>query len=147
MDLRTIADALAARYAGVTVGGEGFQYGPSALIPNGIVKGPALIVMPPDGTRDVGVNKRREDELDFSVMWLNDPTDLPTRTALIYSWGQALYDKVLENYDLDLAYVAWAKPVSFRTAFDEQFMTFGKYDVIETVVRVHINEIIAAMAV
>jgi hypothetical protein len=76
---------------------------------------------------------------------------MPTRTATLYAWAQVLYDKVLENYDLDLAYVAWAKPVSFRTALSERWQVgeqdFGEWDVIETIVRVHINEIITAMAV
>jgi len=147
MDLRAIADAIALRYVGVTAEGNGFQYGPSALLPNGITRGPVLFVQPPDGERSVGVGRRRGDELDFSVIWLNDPTDMPSRTATLYAWANALYDKVLENYDLDLAYVAWANPVSIRTAFDEDWFTWGKFDVIETVIRVHIDEIVSTMAI
>jgi hypothetical protein len=149
VDLRAIADAIAARYVGVTVNGVGLQITPTALLPSGITRGPVLVVQPPSGTRDIEPGRRRADELDYSVLWLNDPADMPTRTALIYDWGNALYDKVLENYDLDLPYVAWAKPVSFRSAFDEDWSEFGwgKFDTIETVVRVHVNEIISTMAI
>lgn len=147
MDLRVIADAIAARYVGVTVNGETFQYGPSPLVPNGIVKGPALIVMVPSGGLDDPFQRQRDDEHDFAVLWLNDPTDLPTRSALFYAWYNALQDKVYEQYRLGLSYVQWARPVSYRTAFDEQFLTLGKYDVIEWTVRVKVRETIPNMAI
>lgn len=146
MDLRAIADAIALRFVGVTANGETLVSPPTATLPNGIPQGPLLLVHPPFGTRDVGVSRQRDDELDYRVTLLRDPEDVPSRTDALYLWAQAIYDKVLENYDLDLVYVSWAKPVDVRVEINGEDYAGKKYDVVEMNVRVHVREIVTTMA-
>lgn len=146
MDLKVIADAIAARFAGVTAVGESLTSAPTASLPNTINSGPVLLVYPPSGTRSVGVSRQRQDELEYVVRLLRDPLDVPARTDALYAWANAIYDKVLENYDLDLEYVTWAEPVNIRVALDGESYAGKPFDVVEMGIRVLVREIVSTMA-
>lgn len=147
MNLKTIADNLATRFTGVTAtvsgASESIAVGPTASLPNGIAKGPALLVYHPTGELGLGVSKRRDDTYDFPVRLLRDPLDVPARSDALYAWYDALRDKVEEDMDLGLSYVAWAQPVAGRVELDG--ITYGDalFDVVELIVRVRINEIVS----
>ena len=145
MDLKAIADALAARHVGVTANGESLLL-TTASLPNAINSGPVLLVYPPSGTRSVGPGKQRDDEAEFFLRLLRDPLDVPSRTDALYAWYAAIQDKVLEDTDLGLAYVSWAYPSSFRLELDGQTYGGSLYDVVEIGVLVHIHETVTTMS-
>jgi hypothetical protein len=142
-NLKAVADAIAAQYVGVTANGESIGIGPTASLPNVIPKGfVALLVYPPSASLEVGVAKQRRDEWDFPVKILRDPIDVPARTDALYAWLDATRDVIYANVDLGLSYVQWAFPQSVRVELDGERYGAAKdvYDVIEYVIRVHIEE-------
>jgi hypothetical protein len=147
MNTRDIADALAARFVGITAGGESIAIGPTATLPNTITKGPALLVYPPTGELELGLSRRRQDVLTFPVRLLIDPLDVPTRSAALYAWYDAMRDQVEANFDLDLAYVSWAQPVSMRAELDGEEYAGALFDVIELLVTVRLDEVVSTVAV
>ena len=151
MNSKAIADAIAARFVGVTAtsGGktESISIGPTASLPNQVSEGPALLVFHPSGVLEIGVSKLRSDELDFPVRFLRDPSDYPTRSDFLYAWYDALRDKVEEDMDLGLAYVAWARPVSVTVDLDiGDYAGVKAFDQIEFIVRVHFNEVVTGVS-
>ena len=151
MNSKAVADAIAARFVGVTAtlasGTESIAVGPTASLPNQISEGPALLVLHPDGVLDIGVSRMRLDELDFPVRFLRDPSDYPSRSDALYAWYDALRDRVEMNMDLDLAYVAWAKTISAHAELDVgEFAKVTGFDLIEFVVRVHFNEVVTTVS-
>lgn len=151
MNSKAVADAIAGRFTGVTatVAGltEGILVGPTASLPNGIGKGPALLVYHPTGVLDIGVSKLRRDELDFPVRFLRDPLNYPTRSDALYAWYDALRDQVEADMDLGLSYVAWARPIDTEVKLDGQDYAGLTYDLIELTVRVHFNEVVTSVSV
>lgn len=149
MDSKAIADAIAARFTGVTTaGGEGIVVGPTASLPNVIAKGPALLVMPPTGITHLTTSRRRADEMDFLVRLLRDPLDVPARTDALYAWYTALRDRVEMNYDLDLAYVSWAGTEGpFRLELDGETYAERIFDVVELTVHVRLDEVVSTVAI
>ena len=149
MDSKAIADAIAARFTGVTVsvGGvtEGIAVGPTASLPNSIGRGPALLVYPPSGVLEIGVSKLRSDELDYMVRLLRDPLNVPARSDALHAWYTALRDRVEMQMSLGLAYVSWARATSARVAIDGEEYADGIYDVVELGIRVHFNEIVTTV--
>jgi hypothetical protein len=144
------AAAIAATFSGVTATDvNGIVYpisvGPTASLPNSFGNGPALLVFPPSATLALELGHRRADELDFPVRLLSDPFDYPTRSNALYAWYDALRDRVETNFDLDLAYVAWAQPVTARVELDGWTYAGVAYDLVEIIVRVHYNEIVATV--
>jgi len=146
MNSKTTADAIAARFTGITAGGEAIVVGPTASLPNTIAKGPALLVYPPTGVLDIGVSKIRSDELDFAVRLLRDPNSVPERTDALYAWIDAMRDRVEMQMTLGLAYVAWARPRSLRAELDGQEYGGVLFDVVELVVRVHYYEVVTTVS-
>ena len=120
--------------------------GPTASLPNSVGKGPALLVYHPTGVLEVGVSKLRRDELDFPVRFLRDPLNYPQRSDALYAWYDALRDLVEADMDLGLAYVAWARPISVEVELDGGEYAGAQYDLIEFVVRVHFNEVVATLS-
>jgi len=147
MDLKAIADALAAQFVGVTANGEALTAPPTASLPNAINAGPVLLVYHPTGVLEIGVSRLRYDEYDFPVRLLRDPTDVPTRSDLLYAWHNAMRDVVEANMDLGLSYVAWARPVSSRVDLDGEEYAKVTFDVVELIVRVHVYEVVTTVAV
>lgn len=152
--LRDTAAAIAARFTGVTATLDGvtesFVVVPTSLLPNGIAKGPALLVFHPEGVLDVGVSRIRSDTHDFPVRFLRDPIDLPSRSDWLYVWYDALRDRVEMDMDLGLAYVAWARPVSSRVEVGELGgFAYGAvtFDLIELIVRVRFDEVVPTVAI
>lgn len=146
MDLKVIADALAARFTGVTANGESIAIGPTASLPNAITQGPALLVYPPSGVLTVVMGPRNTDVYDFPIRLLRDPLDVPARTDALYAWANAMRFKVEGNWDLDLAYVAQAFCTAMRVELDGEEYAGTKFDVVELIATVHINEIASGVA-
>lgn len=150
MNLQAIADAIAARFVGVTATAGALTYSlkstPTASLPNSIGKGPALLVFLPTGQLDMGVGRRRDDHYDFPVRLLTDPLDYPRRTDALYAWAQALRDKVEAQSTLGLSYVAWAKPIAMRLELDAIDYAGVTFDLVELTVRVLVMETVATVA-
>lgn len=152
MDAKAIADAIATRFQGVTatVGTktESIAIGPTASLPNGIGKGPALLVYPPTGTTHLGTQRRREDVMAFAVLLLRDPLNYPERSDWLYAWYTAMRDRIEMNYDLDLAYVAWAGTEGdFRLELDGEQYAGITYDVVELTAQVRLDETVTTVAI
>jgi hypothetical protein len=147
--LKSIADAIAVQFTGVTANGETISVGPTASLPN-VLAGPlvALLVYPPTGVLDAGVGRMRRDEYDFAVKLLRDPISVPERTDALYAWADATRDVVYGNLDLGFTYVSWARPIAIRVELDgETYNKTNVFDVVEITVRVHIEEVITTLAI
>lgn len=151
MNLKATADAIAARFTGVTatVGSvtESFSTAPTASLPNTVSAGPVCLVYHPTGVLDIGVSRIRRDEYDFPVRILRDPLDYPSRSDWLYAWHDATRDRVEANLDLDLAYVSWARLVGVRIELDGESYAGALFDVIEYTVRVHFGDIVTTLAI
>ena len=151
MNTKAIADAIAARFAGITatVGSttESLASTPTASLPNTLGKGPVVLVFHPSGVLDVDIGKMRNDTLDFPVRFLRDPVDYPSRSDWLYAWYDATRDRVEGDIDLGLAYVQWARTVSADVELDGYDYAATKYDLIEYVVRVKVREAISTFAI
>ncbi len=148
--LLATAAALAGRFTGVaaTVGTETRTLDSASvmhLLPNEIARGPVLLVFPPTGVLDVGVSQLRHDVHEFPVRLLLDPLDVPTRTAWLYAWYDALRDRVEMDTDLGLAYVAAAQPVASRVELDGERYALTPFDVVELIVRVQFYETVTTV--
>lgn len=144
----SIADAIAARFTGITADGEVLASTPTARLPNVIGQGPVILVYPPTGTLDVGVSKRRDDLYTFEVKLLRDPTDVPARTAKLYAWFDAMHDLIGADMDLGLgSYVSYAEPVSCRLELDGERYGGAVFDVVELSIEVRVNEHVASASV
>lgn len=150
MNSKATADALATRFAGLTVTlngvSEALATEPTASLPNRITKGPVILIFHPIGVLDVVMSRIRTDELDFPVRLLRDPLNVPDRADALYAWYDVMRDQVEKNLDLDLAYVAWARPITMRAAIDGHLYAGDSYDLVELIVRVHYNEIVTTIA-
>jgi hypothetical protein len=148
LDAKAIADALALRFVGATTSaGETFTSTPTASLPNAVSKGPVCLVYHPTGVLEIGVSRMRRDELDYPVKILIDPLDVPSRSDTLYRWYNATRDLVEANIDLDLAYVSWARLVEMRMKIDgEQYMGGAVFDVVEYIVRVHVEEVVTTVS-
>lgn len=151
MNSRAIADGIAGRFNNVTaaVGAqtEAIAIGPTALLPNTLNKGPALLVFHPSGTLDIGVGRRRDDHLDYPVRLLRDPLNYPERSAWLYAWYDAMRDRVEGDLDLGLPYVAWAKAVIARIEIDTDEWYGTLLDMVELIVRVKVFEVVPSVSV
>jgi hypothetical protein len=147
---KAVADAIAARFVGVTATNgsltEAFAITPTASLPNQLAKGPALFVYHPTGVLDVGVSKLRLDMLDFPVRFFRDPLNYPERSDWLYAWYDALRDRVEADIDLSLSYVAWARPVETTVEIDGGKYAGVDYDLIEFIVRVRFNEVVSTIS-
>lgn len=142
MNSLSIADAIAARFAGLTAGGETVLTA-TARMPNTIGKGPVILVYPPEGALEVGASARRNDLYSFPVRMLRDPIDFPARTAALYAWFDAMHDLIGAQMQLGLGYVSFAEPVacSLKLAEDGGTRYQGAlYDTVELTVEVRVNE-------
>lgn len=146
MDLKTIADALAARFVNVTAtnGSETETATATADLPNQIAK-LALLVYPPTGDLNIVMGPRLDDQWDFTVRLLRDPLDVPVRSQWLYAWATALRTRVQANVDLDVAGVTQAQATSMRLAIDgfnysPMVGRLAPFDVVEMTVRVWILE-------
>ncbi len=150
MNTKDIADAIAARFTGVTatVGGatESIVVGPTASLPNTLSKGPALLVFPPTGALDIALSRRRADVLTFPVRFLRDPMDYPARCDALYAWYDALRDEVEKDIDLGLTYVAWAQPSEVEVELDGFNYAGVLFDRIEFTVTVRLDEVVTTIA-
>lgn len=148
MNLKTIADALAARFVNVvaTNGSLTETATATADLPNQVSK-LALLVYPPTGDLNIVMGPRLDDQYDFAVRLLRDPADMTARSQWLYAWATAIRTKVQANVDLDVAGVTQAQAVSMRVAIDgdryaSPLNTTGgdPFDVVELTVRVWVLE-------
>ena len=153
MNLKTVADAIAARYVGITatVGNTTETVSATASLHNQVGK-LALLVYPPTGDLSIGLGRMRDDSLDFPVRLLRDPFSMPARSDWLYAWTTALRDRLETNMDLDLSYVAWAQCVSLRVEPDGESYaslegSLASFDVVEFIVRVHLTEVVSSVAI
>lgn len=153
MNLLTTADAIAARFTSVsvTVNGATETVTGTSRLPDAVGK-LALLVYPPTGEAGLAVSKRRTDTLEFPVRLLRDPVSTPARAAALYAWYDALRDLVEADMDLGLSYVAWAQVISVRVEIDGESYsqsngTYGRFDVVELIVRVRFDEVVTTVAI
>lgn len=145
MDLRAIADAIAAQYVGIsaTVNGttESLAATPTALLPNTVARGPVIIVNPPEGELEIGTSAIRQGVVRFDVLLLRDPVNVPQRTAWLYAWDAAMRDRVEQNLDLGLpGYVAIAEVTTFSLGIDSATYAGANFDAVTHTVEVTIYE-------
>lgn len=151
MNSKAIADAIAARFDGVSaVNGSETRTVQlaTASMPNTIARGVYVLVFPPTAETEIGVSRMRDDEMDFVVRLLWDPLNYPTRTDWLYAWWDALRDRVEADMDLGLpAYVSWARVINMRALLDG--FTYGDVisDMVEMTVRVHVSEVVTTVAI
>lgn len=145
MDLKVIADAIAGRFTGVTASGEALLLC-TASLPNAVNKGPVLLVYPPSGELRIEMGPRNRDVYEFPVRLLRDPLDVPARTDMLYAWANAMRLRVEGDWDLGLAYVAQAMCSSLRCELDGEEYALARFDVVELIVTVYINELAPSVA-
>lgn len=145
MNTASVAAAIAARFTGVTAGGESIAVGPTHRLPNTIAKGPALLVFPPTGDLGIGGSRRRDDRLLFPVRLLRDPLDVPARSDALYAWYDALRDQVEKAVTLG-GLVEYAEVVGMRAELDGYEYAGVPFDVVELMVAVRFNEVVATIA-
>lgn len=152
MDLKAIADGIAAQFVNVTAtyGGQTQTLTATADLPDTLVA-EALLVYPPTGALDLNIGYQRDDEYTFRVLYLQDPISVPARVGWLYAWQQALRDKVEANMDLGLSYVVWARATESRMELDgESYSYNGVYkplDVVEITHVVKVRETVATLAI
>lgn len=146
MNTLDVADAIAARFSGITAGGVGLALGPTARLPDNVTRTPALLVYPPEGSLGLTMSLR-DDTLTFPVrLLLTTQAEAPRTTAALYAWYDAMRDQVGKQMTLGLAYVAWAQPVSMRIELAGQPYEGVPFDVVEIMVEVRFNEAVTTLA-
>lgn len=145
MNLKAIADGLAATIGTVTAFGESATA--TARLPNEIGK-LALLVYPPTGTLDVAA-QQRNDEYLFPVRLLRDPTDVPARTDALYAWYDALRDLPETHVLLGISPPpdVSAQPVGCSMGIDGERYGNAVFDVVELLVSVRVQEPVTTVGV
>ena len=152
MNTKAAADAIAARFTGVTatLNGvtESLVSAPTASLPDSVAKGPVILVYHPTARLEIGINRMRNDHYIYPVRLLRDPIGYPTRSDWLYAWHDATRDRVEGNVDLDLpAYVAYAQLVSARVELDGEEYAGVKFDVVEYAVQVLFREVVVTVSI
>jgi hypothetical protein len=152
MDLKVIADGIAARFVNVvaTNGAATETATATADLPDQVAT-LALLVYPPAAS-DLSLNMGRTlDTYDFMVKLLRDPMSVPARTQWLYAWATALRPLVYQHFTLGIAGVTNAEAVGMRVQIDgEKYSsvdgTFAVFDVVEITVRVQVFELATGVA-
>jgi hypothetical protein len=153
VNLKTIADALATRFASVTAtnGSETETATATADLPDQ-VSTLALLVYPPTGDLSLSMG-RVLDAYDFPVRLLRDPLSTPARTRWLYAWANALRPLVHQQFTLGVTGVTQAEAVGMRVAIDGQRYAAPQgtaggdpFDVVEVIVRVQVFEVATGVA-
>ena len=146
MNLKSIADGIAARMASVTAtnGSATETATATASLPNQVAT-LALLVYPPTGALNLIMGPRLDDQYDFPVRLLRDPLNVPDRTDWLYAWATALRTKVQASITLGISGVTQTEVTAMRLELDgEKYAsadgTFGAFDVVEMTVRVWVLE-------
>ena len=148
MNLKTIADAIAARFVAVvaTNGTETETATASADMPDSVGT-LALIVYPPTGSLLIETGATLRDQYDFPVKLLRDPISMPARSQWLLAWGTALRGRVELDMDLGLPTIveqAEATDIELRIDGEPYASADGTrrdFDVVELTVHVQINEV------
>jgi hypothetical protein len=145
MDLKVVADAIAARFTGLTATNgtatEALAITPTASLPNDLAKGPAILVYHPDGSLGMEMSPHATDTWDFPVRLLRDPLDYPGRSDWLYAWATAMRPRVWQQFTLGITGVTQAAAVAMRVELDGQAYAGKTFDVVELTVRVQTWEL------
>lgn len=146
MDNRAIAQALVARYTGLTAtngagANEGLASAPAYLLPNVVNATPVILVYLPEGDYDIGPSQIRQGASRFTVRMLRDPMDYPSRIAWMYGWDNAMRDRVEGHTGLGLSYVSSAHVIRFRLVTDGWTYDTKTFDLVEHIVEVGLYEV------
>jgi len=141
-NLLAVADAIAARFAAVTVpSGEPAIVGATARLPNNIPDTPYVIVTPPSG--ELGMPEgfpsgRVRDQHDFDVyLLLNKASgELPTDLYRVYLWWPVMRAALYGQMKLGLAPVVMKAAVTSDYDFDAYAYAGAEYHAWHFVVRV-----------
>jgi hypothetical protein len=148
---KATADAIAARFVGLTATSEGqteaLVNAPTASLPDQVTTGPTILVFHPTGVLDLAMSRIRDDELDFPVRMLRDPVGYPRRSDWLYAWYDAMRDIVEADMDLGLPYVAWARCTAMEAELDGAVYADAYFDLVELTVRVHYHEVVTTAAI
>jgi hypothetical protein len=140
MNIKTIADALAARFVNVTAVGETAPA--TASLPNNIST-LALLVYPPEGDLSYLMGgPKLNAHLTFPVRLLRDPLSVPERTDALLAWATVLWPLPMGNFDLDVAGVIEAETTHIHIELDGQSYAGALFDVVELTVDVHVYELV-----
>lgn len=146
MDLKVIADGIAARFVNVTAtnGADTETATATADLPNQVAT-LALLVYPPTGALNIIMGPKLDDQYDFAVRLLRDPYNVPNRTQWLYAWATAMRTRVQTSWSLGIAGVTQAETKDMRVEIDGEKYgsvdgTFGTFDVVELIVRVWVYE-------
>jgi len=147
VDLKTIADGIAARFVSVTAtnGAATETATATADLPNQVAK-LALLVYPPTGALNIVMGPKLDDQYDFAVRLLRDPLNTPNRTQWLYAWATAMRTRVQTSWSLGITGVTQAETKDIRVEIDgEKYSsvdgTYMTFDVVELIVRVWVWEI------
>jgi hypothetical protein len=137
VNIKTIADALAARFVNVTAYGETATA--TASLPNNIST-LALVVYPPEGDLSYLMGgPKLNAHLTFPVRLLRDPLSVPERTDALLAWATVLWP--LPNGNLGVTGVLTAESTHIHIQIDGQSYGGVLYDVVELTVDVHVFEL------
>lgn len=124
IDLLAIADALATRFGAITPpSGEPAIVGSTARLPNGLPDTPYILVMPPEGTTDLGTGYptavvRDVHEFDVYLLLHRASGDLPTDIERVYKWWAPMRYAVFSADKLGLAPIVLKARVTDDYEFD-----------------------------
>ena len=147
MDLKAIADGIAARFVNVTAtnGTETETATATVALPNQIAK-LALLVYPPTGSLLIDPSATNRDQYDFPVRLLRDPIDVPSRTLWLYAWANALRGRVELDMDLGLPTIVEDAASSHIDIAIDGFRyspmvgRLAPFDVVELTIHVQVHE-------
>lgn len=148
MDIKAIADGVAARFVNITATNGSLTETATATadLPDSVATR-ALLVYPPTGSLVIGTSATNRDEYDFAVRLLRDPVGgYAVRSQWLYAWANALRGRVELDMDIGLpTYVEDAAASAIRLALDgHQYSqpdgAFRPFDVVELTVHVQVNE-------
>lgn len=152
MNLKTIADGVAARFVAVTAtnGSATETATATADLPNAVAK-LALLVYPPTGELSIIMGPHTNDHYDFPVKLLRDPLSVPERSQWLYAWATALRPLVQAKFSLGVTGVVEAQASGLRMEIDGEKYSmpdgvYREFDVVEFTVRVHVYEIAAGVS-
>jgi hypothetical protein len=87
------------------------------------------------------MSRIRQDDYDFPVRLLRDPTDYPARSDWLYAWHDALRDRLRDGDTLGPDPRTSGRIVAARLELDGQEYARVKFDVVEYIVRVHVGDL------
>lgn len=143
MDIKAIADALAARFAAAAVTpptGYDDTATATAELPNAITTTPTCLVFPPELESSFSGYKRSTN-LVFPVRWyIAQTSDRPRSIQAVYAWQSYLLDQLEGSFDLDQTGSGVTHAVIVSASAGTGEYAEQEYAVVEFTVVVHVEE-------